>query len=89
MDEKPADSQNVRTLQATITRSVANTAATNTSNAIDGGINMGFSDSGTPTNLGPSGGFINFAEAPKSQTASRAEEAFPVLNYAGVKKAPA
>lgn len=84
----PVDSTNVRSLQAGITKSVSATSATNTIGAIDGGIGIGFSDGGAPVIAGPAGGFINFAAEPLSSTASRAEEAFAALGYAGTSKAP-
>jgi hypothetical protein len=43
---------------------VASTSGLAITNAIDGGINDGFSNSGTPTNFGPNGGFINFGAEP-------------------------
>lgn len=84
------DSSKLRSLQTTITTMVATTSGAVISGAIDAGINDAFSPNGTPTNFGPSGGFINFAAPePKSQTTSRAEEAFAALSYAGnVNKAP-
>ena len=80
----PTDSQNIRSLQTSITTLVATTSGLAITNAIDGGINDGFSNGGTPTSFGPNGGFINFAAPePRSLTASRAEEAFAALSYAG------
>lgn len=79
-----SNSTNIRSLQTSITTAVATTSGQVITNAIDGGINDAFSDGGTPTNFGPNGGFINFAAPePKSQTASRADEAFAALGYAG------
>jgi len=73
-----------RSLQNSITTTVATTSAQTIANSIDGGINDAFSPNGTPTNFGPNGGFINFASPePKSQTVSRADEAFAALGYAG------
>lgn len=83
------DSQNIRSLQTSITPLVATTSGAAITGAIDGGIADGFSNNGTPTSFGPNGGFINFAAEPRSQTASRAEEAFAALGYAGnINKAP-
>jgi hypothetical protein len=85
-----ADSQKLRALQIAATNTVATNSGAAITNAIDGGINDAFSPNGTPTNFGPTGGFINFAAEPKSDIASRTDEAFSALGYAGgINKAPA
>jgi hypothetical protein len=84
-----SSSQNIHPPQVSITPIVATTSGQAITNAIDSGIDDAFSPSGTPTNFGPNGGFINFAAAPQSTTASRAEEAFAALAYgSNVTKAP-
>jgi hypothetical protein len=83
------DSQKIRSLQNSVTPLVANISGQNITNAIDGGINDAFSPNGTPTSFGPDGGFINFAAEPKSEIASKTDEAFSALGYAGgTNKAP-
>lgn len=77
------DSQNIRSLQVAITKSVATTSGAVISSAIDGGIAAGFSNGGTPMSFGPNGGFVNFAAEPHSETTTRAEGAFDALGYAG------
>lgn len=85
----PISSTNVKTLQNNLTTTVANASGTVVSNAIDSGIGLGFSQSGAPTSFGPSGGFISFAAERKSEIASRSDEAFGALAYAGkAKKLP-
>jgi len=80
------DSANIRSLQINITKNVATTSGQVISNAIDGGINDGFSAGGTPTSIGATGGFINFTAVPKSEIERRTDEAFAALGYAGDKK---
>ena len=80
------DSQKIRSLQTSLTTTIATTSGQVISNAIDGGIADGFSNGGTPTNFGPNGGFINFAAAPKSDIESRTDEAFAALGYASADK---
>lgn len=85
-----ANNQNIRSVQTSISTLVAITSGQVITSAIDSGIGDAFSSDGTPTNLGANGGFINFAAlASKSRTASRTEEAFAALGYAGAAdKAP-
>jgi ubiquitin len=83
------DSQNVRAIQISVTKTVAATSGASISNAIDGGMDAGFSENGTPTYINPGGGFINFAADPRSEIASRTDDAFSALAYAGkINKAP-
>jgi outer membrane autotransporter protein len=83
------DSQNIRSLQTAITKSVATTSGAMLTSAVDGGIAAGFSSGSTPMSFGPNGGFMNFAAEPRSETTTSAEEAFGALGYAGnVYKAP-
>jgi hypothetical protein len=83
------DSQNIRSLQTSVTTTVASTSGQAITNAIEGGINDAFSPNGTPTSFGPNGGFINFAAEPKSEITSKVDEAFSALGYAGgINKAP-
>jgi outer membrane autotransporter protein len=83
------DSLKAHALQVVVSPIVAQTSGAAITSAIDGGITDGFSNGGTPASFGPGGGFINFAAEPRSQTATRAEEAFAALGYAGnVYKAP-
>jgi outer membrane autotransporter protein len=77
------NSQNVRTIQISATTIVAATSGASISNAIDGGIDAGFSDNSTPVYIDPGGGFINFAADPKSEIGTRVDDAFSALAYAG------
>ncbi len=80
----PADSTNARSLQTSITKSVATTPATVIAGALDGGIADGFSGGGTTPSIGPNGGFIGFAAIePRSEVQKRPDEAFAALAYAG------
>ena len=85
----PSGSAAIHTIQSAVTTSVANTSAAINLDAIDAGISSGFSNGETPLNLGPGGGFINFAGgSPVATTASRVEDAYASLAYAGSYKAP-
>jgi len=81
------DSQNVQTLQNTVTKSVAAVSGQVISGAIDGGISGGFSDGGTSVAPGPGGFTANFAgepQDPKAQDKKRVyDDAFSALGYAG------
>lgn len=84
-----SNSQNIRSLQISISNLVATTSGQAITNAVDSGINDAFAPNGTPTNFGPNGGFINFAAEPKSEITSKTDEAFSALGYAGgINKAP-
>ena len=72
----PTDSTNIKTLQNSITTTVAGTSGQVNTNAIDGGINDAFSPNGSPTTFGPTGAFVSINDEPSSQIATRAEEAF-------------
>ncbi len=78
-----AHSRNAQTLANNITKSVANTSGVTISNAIGAGIGVGFSNGSAPANFGPGGGFLTFAALERSDTASRTDEAFAALGYAG------
>ena len=82
------DSQTIKTLQDTVTTSVASVSADVIAGAVDGAIGDGFSDTGAaPITGGPNGLAFNFAPEPRHDT--RTQEAFDALAYAGgFNKAP-
>jgi outer membrane autotransporter protein len=77
------DSQNIRALQIALAPIVADTSGHAITSAIDSSIGDAFGNGGNPITFGTNGVTVNFAVEPRSEIATRAEEAFAALGYAG------
>jgi hypothetical protein len=78
------DSNNARSMQIGMTKSVSTTSGQIISGAVDGAIGGAFSDTGGPVTVGSNGVSFNFAAEPRER--NRTDEAFGALAYAA--KAP-
>ena len=79
----PTPSQKLAAVVTTTTKTVAYASGQVITNQVQAAIDDAFSPNGTPTNVGPNGGFINFAAEPEqSDVNKRADDAFAALGYA-------
>ncbi len=78
----PTASQQLRSLQVSLTPVIAVASGEAISSALDTATNEGFNPGSTPTSIGSAGGFLNFAPVEPSSIAIQANEAFSALAYA-------
>ena len=77
------DSQDIRSVQVAVTRTVATTSGAAITSAIDGAINDAFTATGgAPIIMGTNGFTMNFAAEPQSEVIRRADEEFSAPGYA-------
>lgn len=83
----PSDSQNLKSLQNSVTKSTAAMSTQIVTGAVGGAISSAF-NGGTPFSLNSGGVSINFAATPKSDIEERTDHAFEALAYAGKERKP-